>query len=312
MGKIGSLIESAKKDPKNIVLPELDDERVVQAAQFIKKEGIARLVSTEEADKERLSQGFYEIMKNKGLTLDEARKTVEDPLYTAAMMVRVGEADSFVAGASHTTRDVIRAAMKCLGMDRARGVIFGAFLVEIEGCPYGDNGFFIFADCAVIPLPNSKQLARIAVSSAKLLKGLFQITPSVAFLTYSSSGSADGESIDRVREAVGNLKVKNPDLLVDGELQLDAAIIPEIQKRKSPNSPLKGKANILIFPSLDAGNITYKAVERFGKARAVGPTLIGLKKPCSDLSRGCSVDDIVETVALTAARVDLTGEKNKR
>lgn len=306
MGRIDYLIESAKENPKRIVLPETDDERVSEAARRIEEEGIARLVSTEEADKETIARSFSEIDQDKGMSVEAARDAVESPLYMAAMMARLGLADSFVAGAVHTTRDVIKAAMRCIGIDRSIGSVFGAFLVEIDDRPYGEDGFFIFADCAVIPSPSSKQLARIGIASAGLMYNLFNIPPSIAFLTYSSSGSADGESIERAKDAVVKMREKRPDLLVDGELQLDAAIIPDIQKRKAPDSPLKGRANILIFPNLDAGNITYKAVERLGGARAIGPTLVGFKKPCGDLSRGCSVDDIVANVALTSVRVHLS------
>ncbi len=301
MSRIEQIIERAKKDPKKMILSETDDSRVIEATKKIKQEGIANLLSLASADTEKIAKSFYEIRKHKGMTEDAAKKTIaEDPLYLAAMMVRLGMADGFVGGATHTTKDVIKAAMQCLGINRSVGVVSGAFLMEVENCPYGENGFFIFADCAVIPLPSAKQLVRIATSSGDLLKNLFGIKPKIAFLTYSSNGSAEGESIDRARAAVPMLREKRPDFIVDGELQLDAAIIPDIQKRKAPDSPLKGRANVLIFPSLDAGNITYKAIERLGTAKAVGPTLLGLNKPCSDLSRGCSVEDIVNTVALTA------------
>ncbi|MBL7071017.1 MAG: phosphate acetyltransferase [Candidatus Omnitrophica bacterium] len=305
MGRIESLIERAKKYPKRIVLPEIEDERVAEAARRIEKEGIAHLISTGKADKKKLVQAYYELQKNKGMTVEAAGKALDNPLYAAAMMVRLGEADSFVAGAAHTSKDVIIAAMQCLGRDRSVGAIFGAFFIEAENRPNGENGFFAFADCAVIPMPSSRQLSRIAISSADLLTALFKLDARIALLTYSTSGSAEGESIDRVKNAVTIIKEKRPDLLVDGELQFDAAIIPDVQKFKAPDSPLKGKANILIFPNLDAANITYKAVERLGNARAMGPTLVGLKTPCSDLSRGCSVDDIIATVALTSARVHL-------
>lgn len=275
MSKIKELTERAINNPKKIVLPETDDERIREAAKKIKAERIANIVPLEPMS--------------------------EDPLYSAAMMVHRGAADAFVAGAASMSKDVIKAAMQSLGIDRSAGVISGAFLIEIENCSYGADGFFIFADCAVIPSPSPKQLARIAVSSGDLLKSLFGIKPKIAFLTYSSKGSAEGESVDRARSAVPMVKEKRPDFIVDGELQLDAAIIPDIHKRKAKDSPLKGEANILIFPSLDAGNITYKAIERLGTAKAVGPTLLGLNKPCSDLSRGCSVEDIVNTVALTSA-----------
>lgn len=304
MSRINYIIELAKKNPKRIILPETSDDRIIEAAKRIEKEGIANLVSIESVDKEKIVQSFYELQKNRGMTEENARKIVlEDTLYLAAMMVRLGMADSFVAGAAHMTKDVIMAAMQCLGINRSTGTMFGAFLIEVENCPYGEDGFFIFADCAVIPIPSSKQLVRIAIASADLLKSLFNIEPRIAFLTYSSHGSAEGESIDRARAAVTKVREKRPDLAVDGELQLDAAIIPDIQRQKAPESPLEGKANVLIFPSLGAGNITYKAIERLGNAKAVGPALLGLNKPCSDLSRGCSVDDIVATVALTSVRV---------
>ena len=276
MNRVKQLIELAKSDPKRIVLPEEGDSRVAEAVKHIKKKKIAHIVPLE----------------NSG----------GDVLSSAADMVKRGEADGFVAGAEHMSKDVIRAAMRCFGVNHSVGVISGAFLIEIEDCNYGENGFFIFTDCAVNPLPSAKQLARIAVSGGDLLKELFDIKPKIAFLTYSSYGSAEGESIDRVRAALPIVKGKRPDFLVDGELQLDAAIIPDIQKRKVPDSPLDGQANVLVFPSLDAGNATYKAIERLGKARAVGPALLGLNKACSDLSRGCSADDIVATVALTVVR----------
>ena len=276
MRRIEEIIGRAKRDPKRIVLPESGDERVKKAAKEIEKNKIAEIVPLEPLD-------AY-------------------PLRSAAMMVKRGMADGFVAGAVYTSKDVIKTAIKCLGIDRSIGVVLGAFIMEMENCPYGSDGLFIFADCAVIPSPSTKQLARIAASSGDLLKELFNIEPKIAFLTYSSKGSAEGESVDRAREAVVKLKEKRPDLIADGELQLDAAMIPDIQKRKAPDSPLKGEVNVLIFPSLDAGNITYKAVERFGKAKAVGPILLGLNKPCCDLSRGCSADDIVGTVALTVVK----------
>ncbi len=301
MGRIEQIIELAKKNPKKIVLPEAGDERVDEAIKEIEEKGIAHIVPLDCSNTEKITESFYELQKHKGMTIKDAVKTVADnPLYLAAMMVHLGMADGLVAGASYMSKDVIKAAMRCLGIDRSVGVISGVFVMELENCPYGTNGFFIFADCAVISTPSAKQLARIAISSGVLLKRLFDIKPKIAFLTYSSHGSAEGESVDRARAAVAMVREKRPDFIADGELQFDAAIIPEIQKRKAPKSPLKGEANVLIFPSLDAGNITYKAVERLGKARAVGPLLLGLNKPCSDLSRGCSTEDIIATVALTS------------
>jgi phosphate acetyltransferase len=232
---------------------------------------------------------------------------LNDPLLLGFMLTRLGIADGIVAGASHMTKDVVRAAIGCLEIDRSLGIVSGAFLMELSGSPYGTSGLFIFSDCAVIPIPSAKQLARIAISSGDFLKQLFGVQPKIAFLTYSSKGSAEGESVDRAREAVEKVKEKRPDFLVDGELQFDTAVVPEVARRKSSDSPLAGEANVLIFPSLDAGNITYKAVERLGGVKAVGPSLLGFTKPASDLSRGCSTDDIVNTVALTVVRAQIAG-----
>lgn len=310
MTKIESLIERAKKNPKRIVLPETNDERIQKAAKRVTSEKIAELVWIDTPAKypriDEIAQKYYELKKHKGITEAEAKETVlNDSLCFGFMMTRLGIADGIVAGASHTTKDVVRAAIKCLDMDRSLGVVSGAFLMELSGSPYGASGLFIFSDCAVIPIPSAKQLARIAISSGDLLKQLFGIQPKIAFLTYSSKGSAEGESVDRAREAAEKVKEKRPDFLVDGELQFDAAIVPEAAKRKAPDSPLAGEANVLIFPSLDAGNITYKAVERLGGVKAVGPSLLGFTKPVSDLSRGSSVDDIVNAIALTVVRAQL-------
>ncbi|MDP3789949.1 MAG: phosphate acyltransferase, partial [Candidatus Omnitrophota bacterium] len=304
------LIERAKKNPKRIVLPEMDDERMRKAAKRITSEKIAELVLIDAPAKhsriDEIAQKYYELKKHKGITEAEAKDAVsKDPLLLGFMLTRLGLVDGIVAGASHTTRDVIRAAMGCLEIDRAAGIVLGMFLMECADSPYGASGLFIFSDCAAIPIPSAKQLTRIAILSGDFLKQLFGIQPKIAFLTYSSKGSAEGESVDRAREALGQLKEKRPDFLADGELQFDAAIVPEVAKRKAPDSPLKGEANVLIFPSLDSGNITYKAVERLGGVKAVGPSLLGFTRPASDLSRGCSVDDIVNTVALTVVRAQL-------
>ena len=307
MTKIESLIERARKNPKRIALPETDDDRVLKAIKRINSEKIAEIVDLSKYSKmDEIAKNFYELKKHKGITEQEAKNTIErDPLYRAAMMTRMGIVDGFVAGAAYTTRDVIRTAVRCLDIQRSVGVVSGAFVMEIAHSSYSASGLFIFADCAVIPEPSAKQLARIAISSGDLLKAVFGIEPRIAFLTYSSKGSAEGASVDRAKEAVDKVKEKRPGFIVDGELQMDAAIVPEVSKRKSPDSPIKGDANILIFPSLDAGNITYKAVERLGGVKAVGPSLLGFTKPCSDLSRGCNADDIVNAVALTVVRAQL-------
>ncbi len=315
MTNIESLIARAKKNPKRIVLPEADNERVLKAAKRIRDDKIAELILINPKDSaagsshiDEIAQNFYEIRKHKGIGEKEAKDIITgDPLYLAAMMTRMGFADGFVAGAARTTKDVIRAAVHCINIDRSAGMVSGALLMEPARVDYAASGLFIFSDCAVIPEPSAKQLAGIAVSAGDFLKALFGIEPKIVFLTYSSKGSAEGPSIDRAREALAKLREKRPDFIADGELQLDAAIVPEVSKWKSPCSSVKGEANILIFPSLDAGNITYKAVERFGGVKAVGPALLGLTKPCSDLSRGCNEDDIVNAVALTAVRAQIAG-----
>ena len=297
----------AKKRQKLIVLPEKDDPRIKEAAKIIQKEGISRIVllgkeDLEQKKIEQFAQVFFESRKHKGITIDEARRVVSQPLYYAAMMVRLGEADGFVAGAANSTPDVARAAIYCLGVDPKINTVSSCFVMVVPDCSLGENGVFIFADCGIVPEPDAQQLAGIAISSAKLAEDLFAMTPRVAMLSYSTKGSAKGKLVDKVVEAAKLAKSARPDLLIDGELQLDAAIIPEVAKIKDPGGVLGGRANVLIFPDLEAGNIGYKLVQRLAKARAVGPLLQGLNKPCSDLSRGCFAEDIVDTVAFTALR----------
>ncbi|MFH0839545.1 MAG: phosphate acetyltransferase [Candidatus Omnitrophota bacterium] len=326
MGKISSLIERAKKDPKRIVLAESCDERVLAAAKRITSEKIAELVLIDEAGAlkkaselaaeiivpseysriDEVAKKIYELKKHKGITEKDAKAALlKDPLCLAAMLTRLGIADGFVAGAAHMTRDVVRAAINYMEIDRSTAMVSGAFLIELADPSFGASGFFVFSDCGVVPMPSAKQLARIAVSAGDLLEKLFEIKPRIAFLTYSSKGSAEGESVERAKEAVVKVKEKRPDFIVDGELQFDTATVPEVAKRKAPDSPIKGDANVLIFPDLDAGNITYKAVERLARATAVGPALLGFTKPASDLSRGSSADDIVNATALTVVRAQL-------
>ncbi len=297
----------SKKRQKLIVLPEKDDSRIREAAKIIQEEGISRVAllgkdDLEQKKIERFSREFFELRKHKGTTIEEAVRMVSQPLYYAAMMVRLGEADGFVAGAAHSTPDVARAAIYCLGVDTKVNIVSSCFVMVVPDCVFGENGVFIFADCGIVPEPTARQLSGIAISSAKLAEDLFALTPKVAMLSYSTKGSAKGERVDRVVEAVKLAKAQRPDLLIDGELQLDAAIVPEVAKIKDPGGILAGRANVLIFPSLEAGNIGYKLVQRLAKARAVGPLLQGLNHPCSDLSRGCLIDDIVDTVALTSLR----------
>ncbi|MBU3958381.1 MAG: phosphotransacetylase [Candidatus Omnitrophica bacterium] len=292
---------------KTIVLPEYKESRTLEAIRIIERKKIANVVvltkdKISAQEKERYIQEYYQMYKAKGLDVDTVRKIFDNPLYYAAMMTREGRADGFVAGASHTTPDVARSAIRCLGIDERIGIASSCLVMVVPDCPLGDGGTFIFADCGIVPEPNPRQLASISILSAELARKVLGLVPRVAFLSYSTHGSAKGKSIEKVVEAVGLAKEMAPDLLVDGELQVDAAIVPEVARIKSPDSPLRGKANILIFPDLEAGNISYKLAQRLSGARALGPLMLGLNKPCSDLSRGCSVEDIVDAVAITAIR----------
>ncbi|MCX5697644.1 MAG: phosphate acyltransferase [Candidatus Omnitrophica bacterium] len=307
MDVITNIRQKAKTNLKTIVLPEYNDPRVQEARRIIEREGIAKILflspdKMDPAEKERFSLQYYEMRKSKGLGLDEARKIFEDPLYYTAMLAREGKIDGFVAGASHTTPDMARAAIHCLGVEERLGLACSCFIMTIPDFANGEEGAFIFADCGIVPDPNPRQLSCIAVLAAELGKKVLGIPPRVAFLSYSSKGSAKGGSVDKIREAMQLLRNMSVDFLFDGELQVDAAIIPEVAKIKKADAVLGGHANVLIFPNLEAGNIGYKLVERMSKGRALGPLLLGLNKPCSDLSRGCSAEDVVDCVAVTAVR----------
>jgi len=318
--------QRASKKEKIVVLPESDDPRTIEAIPTILNEDIARviLVGSESIrseikasgldklqiidpdnyrDTDSITSEYYELRKLKGITAEEARETIRKDYVTfGAMLVRRGLADGFVAGASHTTPDVIRAALRCVQIDKTIGVIAGAFIMEVPNSPYGENGVFLFADCGVNPEPNARQMAGIAVLSANLFKQLVGATPRVAFLSYSSKGSAEGPLVTKVKEAVDKAREMSPEILIDGEFQVDSAIVPEIARIKCGSSPVAGRANVLIFPDLNSGNISYKLTQRLANARAVGPLLMGFAKPASDLSRGCNADDIVDAVAITAIR----------
>ena len=326
MAVLEKIREKAIRVKKTVVLPESDDQRTLDAVNYILDHGIAHIILVgKDSVKKKIgskkldglqvidpplyrdidvfASEYYELRKYKGMTLEEAAKTMrEDYLIFGAMLVRKGLADGFVAGANHTTPDVIRAALRCLQIDRSIGVISGAFLMEVPKSPYGESGVFIFADCGVNPEPNARQLAGIAASSAMLFKQLVGAAPRVALLSYSSKGSAEGPLVAKVREAVEKVKEISPDTMVDGELQVDSAIVPEVAALKCKASDVAGKANVLIFPDLNSGNICYKMTQRLANARAVGPLLQGFTKPCSDLSRGCNWEDIVDAVAITAIR----------
>jgi phosphate acetyltransferase len=307
MDTVAKIRQKARSKKRTIVLPEYDDSRVLEAAGMIEKEGIAKaLLLTPDRmsrqEKEDFAQDFYALRQAKGMSIELARKTMDNPLYYAAMMVRKGLVDGFVAGASNTTPSVVRAAIQCLEVDERISIASSAFIMVVPNTSYGEGGTIIFADCGVIPEPNARQVACVAISAAELAAKVLGIEPRIAMLSYSTRGSAQGKSIDRIREAQGLVRELAPDLLVDGELQVDAALVPEVARIKYPDSQLGGRANVLIFPNLDAGNIGYKLVQRLANARAIGPIILGLKKPCSDLSRGCMVSDIIDCVAVTAIR----------
>jgi len=326
---IEELKTKAQKNPKTIVLPEGNEPRVLEAASRIASSGAARviLIGKEKninslAKKSSVTLGdtriidpetyphleemveiFYNRRKHKGVTTRDARKAVlENCVYFGALLVTREEADGFVAGASHTTSNVARAGLYCIGLRDDIKTMSSSFIVEAQNCPYGDGGLFIIGDCGIVPDPNSEQLADIAISTARLYEEFFGHKPRVALLSYSTKGSARGASVDKVLGALECIRKRSPGLQVDGELQFDAAVVPEVAKIKSPASKVAGKANVLIFPNLDSGNISYKMMQRLGNVRVVGPLLQGLKKPGSDLSRGCLVEEIVDTVVATCVR----------
>ena len=326
MGIIQDIRDKAKALRKTIVLPESDDTRTLDAINFILDKEIAKIILVGKSDlrskiksrnlkaleildpetykdSDKMAAEYYELRKAKGITPEEAKDTVrKDYLTFGGLLVRRGVADGFVAGASHTTADTVRAALRCLRIDKSIGVVSGAFLMVVPNSPYGDNGTFIFADCGVNPEPNARQLSGIAVSSADLFKKLTGKTPRVAFLSYSSKGSAEGPEVSKMREAVDRAREAWPGILVDGEFQVDSALVPEVAAIKCPASEVAGKANVLIFPDLNSGNISYKMTQRLAHARAVGPLLTGFTSPASDLSRGCDAEDIIDAVAITAIR----------
>jgi phosphate acetyltransferase len=310
--------ENASKKRKTIVLPESHDERVLRAADLLLKNKIAsvitlgneekiwseakklglelsgiRIINPEKSDKlSDFANIFFNMRKHKGVTIESARETLKRDLFFGAMMVKEGLADCSVAGSTASTGDVMRAGIQCIGMPEGISVVSSFFLMIFPEMTYS------FADCAVVPNPDAKQLADIAVSTADNHKKLTGETPYVAMLSFSTKGSATHELIDKVIEATKLAKEKRPDLQIDGELQFDAAIVDSVGKKKAPGSNVAGRANVLVFPDLNAGNIGYKIAQRLGKAEAVGPIVQGLKKPFFDLSRGCSVDDIVNTSAI--------------
>ena len=327
MSFIETIKERAKKDIKTIVLPESMDSRVMEAASKILEEGIAKVIiigTPEEINEsakgvdvskatiinpytseltEDLILKLVELRKNKGLTYDDAKKLLlEDYMYYACMLVRDGKADGCVSGACHSTSNTLRPALQIIKTKPGVELVSAFFLMVVPDCEYGSNGTFIFADAGLEQNPDSVKLAAIAASSAESFQLLVQDEPKVAFLSHSTMGSAKHSDVDKVVEAVKIAKEKYPEYKMDGELQLDAAIIPSVASSKAPNSEVAGHANVLVFPDLDAGNIGYKLVQRLAKAEAYGPVCQGIAAPVNDLSRGCSADDIVGVVAITAVQ----------
>ena len=327
MAFIDKLIEQAKADKKTIVLPESMDKRTFDAAEKIMKAGIANLViigTPEEIEKngagydltgvtfvdpfndpnkQKYIDKFVELRAKKGVTPEAAKEQMEkDYMYYACLMCKCGDADGVVSGACHSTGNTIRPALQLLKTKPGISSVSGFFLMEVPDCEMGENGLFVFADCAVNVDFEPAKLAEIAALSAESFKAFVGAEPKVAMLSYSTKGSAKHADVDKVTEAVAIAHEKYPEILLDGELQLDAALVPEVGELKAPGSAVAGHANTLVFPSLEAGNIGYKLVQRLAKANAYGPVLQGLAMPVNDLSRGCYADDIVGVVAMTAVQ----------
>ncbi len=328
MAIIDVIKAKAKSNVKHIVLPEGEETRNVQAAAKIAAEGLAKLTLlgnpekvaevaaqtntslegltiVDPANSEKAGEyaaALYEIRKAKGMTEEQAAKLVADPMYYGVMMVKLGDADGLVSGAIHSTGDMLRPALQIIKAKPGMKTVSSCFLMECPDKTYGTDGIMIFADCAVIPCPTAEEMANIAVAAADSAVALAGIEPKVAMLSFSTKGSAKHDLVTKVQEATAIAKEMKPELALDGELQLDAAIVPEVGELKAKGSAVAGHANVLVFPDLQAGNIGYKLVQRLGHAEAYGPILQGIAKPCNDLSRGCSVEDIVATVAITACQ----------
>lgn len=321
------MLARAQANPRRIVLPEGTEIRTLTAADRILSDNAAHITligkpneiralatshglkhidavtivdPAQHPMKETYTQLLLDLRKSKGMTSEQAAILVEDPLYLACLMIKHGDADGEVAGARNTTGNVLRPAFQIVKTLPGISVVSGAFLMFLSSKQYGENGLLVFADCAVHPEPNAEELAQIAISTAGTARSLAGFEPRVAMLSFSTKGSAKHERVDKVAEATRLAKLMAPNLLIDGELQADAALVPDVATGKSPDSLVAGKANVLVFPSLEAGNIAYKLVQRLGNAEAVGPVLQGMAAPINDLSRGCSVDDVYKMIVITS------------
>ena len=320
--------QSAAQNIQHIILPEGEDIRTIQAAEICIKDKIAKItiIGNEEKVRELARQAnanlngveildhknsndfgkvatfYYELRRAKGVTLEEAEQAVKDPLYFGNLLVKLGKADGSVAGATNTTAHTVAAALRCVGVREGFKIVSSFFLMVVPDKKFGHEGAMIYSDCGVVIDPNATELAEIAIASADSCRALLGVEPKVAMLSFSTKGSAKHPFIDKVIEATKTAKARFPDLQIDGELQADAALIPSVGQSKAQGSSVAGKANVLIFPDLNAGNIAYKLTERLTGGTAIGPILQGLDKPCNDLSRGCKVSDIVDAVAITAVQ----------